>query len=580
MSFNSCMNMKWEEVSTQVLIIGAGGAGLRAALELEVHATECLIVTKRNYVDAHTRLAAGGINAALGNVHPEDHWQQHAADTMLEGHELGDPLAVEILTREAPERVLELAQWGCAFARLPDGRLNQRYFGAQTHPRTCFVGDCTGAAIMDTLIAQVRKAAIPWREHIFITKLLTQGERVCGAVGIDLKRQCFLLIKAQAIILASGGHTGLYQRSSSRADENMGDGMALALAAGCSLADMEMVQFHPTGMVAPSSMQGVLVSEAVRGEGGRLFNCEGERFMQHYSPERLELDARDVVARAIYQELREGRGTAQGGVLLNISHQDPDFIHQRLPLIQQQFQKQGVDITTSPMEVAPTAHYAMGGVQVSYPDCRSSLVNLFVVGEAASGVHGANRLGGNSLAETLVFGRRAARAAMLEYSDEGRGKAPELLQAHLRELQQLQANRGDFTPQECQARLGELLWLHAGIIRERESLQTGLRLLKELEESQHHLQLAGEQDSQVLQAALHFRMGLPIARAILESALRREESRGAHFRRDFPEKKDKWKGNLLFRPDGGLDFREVPAPRPELRSLLKKPDHIQYHHLE
>jgi succinate dehydrogenase / fumarate reductase flavoprotein subunit len=292
----------YNPIKTDVLIVGAGAAGLRAAIELVREGVDVLVLGKRRHGDAHTVWAAGGINASLGNLDPDDRWEIHAADTIGEGHFVNDPRAVETLAREAPERVLELRDWGCPFFPTEDGELNQRYFGAQSFRRTCFVGDRTGEAMLGTLVAKAREEGVRYREDVYVTKLLKSGGRVNGAAGFDIKSGRRLLLGARAVVLAAGGYTSIYRRGSSRPDENNGDAMALAYEAGAALKDMEFVQFHPTGMIEPEGMDGRLVTEAVRGEGGRLYNAESERFMERYSPEHMELDARDVVARANYRE--------------------------------------------------------------------------------------------------------------------------------------------------------------------------------------------------------------------------------------------------------------------------------------
>jgi len=397
---------------SNVLVIGSGAAGLRAALAVHAAGREVVIVGKRLRKDAHTVLAAGGINAALGTVDSADTWQHHFADTVTEGRFLGNPRAVEVLTREAPAAVLELAEWGCPFARLPDGRLDQRFFGAHRYRRTCYAGDFTGRALLYTLADRVAAAGIVIHENQYVSRLLV-SEGICfGAMAFDLQSGDRSIYLADAVVLAAGGHTRLWRRSSSRRDENTGDGFALALRAGASLADMEMVQFHPTGMVVPEQMAGTLVTEAVRGEGGRLYNSQGERFMARYDPERMELSARDRIALANYTEIIEGRGGPNGGVFLDITHRSKAEILEKLPRMYRQFmESQLLDISRERMEVAPTAHYSMGGIVVVPETHGTSVEGLYAAGEVASGVHGANRLGGNSLVETLVFGRRAGEAA-------------------------------------------------------------------------------------------------------------------------------------------------------------------------
>src|SRR5256712_5619428 len=394
-----------------VLVIGTGAAGLRAAIAATEAGSQVLGVGKRHRLDGHTVLAAGGINAVLGTRDPQDSWEQHFADTLREGYFLGHPRVVEIMAREAPDAVRELADWGCQFARLPDGRLDQRFFGAHKYRRTCYAGDYTGRAVLYTLASRAQQLGIPVVEDQYISRLLV-AEGVCfGAYGFDLGSGERTVFEADAVVLAAGGHTRLWRRSSSRRDENYGEGMFLALEAGCRLMDMELVQFHPNRMVMPEEMAGTLVTEAVRGEGGRLYNRDHERFMQRYDPKRMELSARDRVALAIYTEIMEGRGGPNGGSFPDTSPRPKDEIHEKLPRPYRQFiGHQMTDISEDPLEVAPRAHYSMGGIAVDPETHATEVVGLYAAGECTSGLHGANRLGGNSLAETVIFGRRAGVA--------------------------------------------------------------------------------------------------------------------------------------------------------------------------
>src|SRR3989442_10782279 len=402
-----------------VLVIGSGAAGLRAAIAATEGGSQVLLVGKRDRLDAHTVLAAGGINAVLGTRDPQDSWEQHFADTLREGYFLGHPGVVEIMAREAPDAVRELADWGCQFARLPDGRLDQRFCGAHTYRRTCYAGDYTGRAILYTLASRAQQMGIPVIEDQYVSRLLVADGVCFGAYGFDLVSGDRTVFEADAVILATGGHTRIWRRSSSRRDENYGDGMRLALDAGCRLMDMELVQFHPTGIVVPEEAAGTLVTEAVRGEGGRLYNALGERFMERYDPARMELSSRDRVALANYTEIAEGRGTERGGVRLDITQRGKDFILEKLPRMYRQFvEHQMLDISKDPMEVAPTAHYTMGGVVVDPDTHATNIAGLYAAGEVTGGLHGANRLGGNSLAETIISGRHAGEAAA-QWAEEG-----------------------------------------------------------------------------------------------------------------------------------------------------------------
>ena len=549
---------------------------------------EVLVLGKRRHGDAHTVWAAGGINASLGNLDPDDRWEIHAADTIGEGHFVNDPRAVETLAREAPGRILELRDWGCPFSLTDSGELNQRYFGAQSFRRTCFAGDRTGEAILGTLVDKAREAGVPYREDVYVTKLLKGGGRVNGAAGFDMRDGRRVVFGARAVVLAAGGYTSIYRRGSSRPDENNGDAMALAYEAGAALKDMEFVQFHPTGMIEPAEMDGRLVTEAVRGEGGRLFNAEGERFMERYSPEHMELDARDVVARANYREIRDGRGTPDGAVLLDISHRDPGYIKDRLPNMHEQFTGQGVDITREPMKVSPTAHYGMGGVEVDPRTGATTVGGLFAVGESAAGVHGANRLGGNSLAETVVFGKILGShlADVLDdllppaRLDEGAARE------HFAALDSLAAGTGggEQDPEILIDELRDLVWDHAGIVRTGDGLREGLAKLKDLEERAGDLAIPDALPSRHSEHALNLRAMLVAAEAVMRGALAREESRGAHHRGDFPEESDGWRKHILCAGDEGDGMHlwtepvaEVPA---EIQKALDEDYSLDYHYLE
>src|SRR3989449_1323246 len=405
------MDDRYETHECDVLVVGAGGAGLRAAIEASARGVRTALVCKSLLGKAHTVMAEGGIAAALGNVWPEDNWKVHFRDTMRGGKLLNNWRMAQIHAQEAPERVRELEQWGALFDRTEDGRILQRAFGGHTFKRLCHVGDRTGLEMIRTLQDRGVHLGIDVYMECAVTRVLKDGDRVAGAFGYWREQGRFVVFKAKSVVLATGG-IGKAWPITSNSWEYTGDGMALAYDAGADLMDMEFVQFHPTGMVWPPGVQGILVTEAVRGEGGVLRNKNGERFMERYDPERLELSTRDVVARAIYTEAKEGRGTEHGGAYLDISHKPAEYVKRKLPSMYHQFRELAdVDITKGPMEVGPTCHYMMGGIRVDAETAQSTLVGLFAAGEAAAGLHGANRLGGNSLSDLLVFGRRAGLAA-------------------------------------------------------------------------------------------------------------------------------------------------------------------------
>ena len=524
-----------------VLIIGSGGAGLRAAISAHESGCEVLVIGKRIRNDAHTTRAAGGINAALGTVDPDDDWIQHFVDTYQEGYNIGDPKTVEILVKDAPERVHELVDWGAPFARTADGKLDQRYFGAHTHRRTCYAGDYTGRAILNTLVSKVEELRIPIIDMTYVSKLLVNtqnGQKQCfGAVGFDINSGNRTVFLSDSVVLAAGGHTRIWRRSSSRRDENTGDAMRLALHAGCKLADMEMVQFHPTGMVHPESLAGTLVTEAVRGEGGHLVNADGRRFMEDYDSARMELSTRDRVALANYTEIQEGRGTPNNGVFLNISHVEKEIILEKLPRMYRQFmESQMLDISKDPMEVAPTAHYSMGGVVVDAETHSTDVRGLYAAGECTSGVHGANRLGGNSLAEILVFGKIAGEyAAGFSKDLDLQMRNRSIINDALKELDQLTSN-GEQLARPLQRAVRNIMWNFCGVIRSGEGLEEGLTELMKVKEASKDVDVRPSAEGfSDLALALDLLGSIDSAEATIRSAIARKESRGAHQRSDYKQ---------------------------------------------
>ena len=586
-------SVDYETRSVDVLIVGAGAAGARTAIQLVergVDPDDLLVVGKRGHGDAHTTWARGGINGALGTHDPEDDWTVHAADTLNEGHHVNDPAKVETVTRRMPVLLRELDDWGMAFSRTADGRIDQRYFGAQSFRRTAFAGDHTGESLLETLVERAQALSIPYRENVFVSKLLTDEGRIVGAAATDLDTGDFLLFDADIVVLAAGGYTSLYRRHSSRDDENTGDGPALAYAAGAQLMDAEFVQFHPTGMVGArygDEWDGRLVTEAVRGEGGRLYNARGERFMERYSPDQMELDARDVVARAIDAEIAAGRGTENGGVYLDISHRDPAFIRERLPRMYERFADLGVDMATDPVEVAPTAHYGMGGVVVD--DVGETRVDgLYAIGETMAGVHGANRLGGNSLAETVAYGQVAGDAIATRLAD-GRDRSTtdaalhDAARRHFADLASLAGSTGSTRPETLLDDLRDTLWDHAGIHRDEASLIAGLDALTALRGRAMDLDV-GDRTSRSFEFALNLQFGLTVAEAVLQSAHERTESRGAHHRPDYPETDPEWRRNVVVERGtfGSMALSTTPVDEPSaaVQAALDVGYELDYHQLE
>ena len=581
--------------SCDVLIIGSGSAGLRAAIEAHDAGADVLIISKSRKGDPHTVLARGGINAALGTMDPEDNWMVHAVDTLREGEFLADYERVEVLCKNAPDAVNELVNWGARFHREKDGRLTQRFFGAHTYRRTVFYEDWTGQEIIRVLIDQVRLRKIEIVDNVYITKLIKsdnlsgkrEATKVTGALGIDFKKKEIVIFECKSLILAAGGYTRVYAVSSSRSFENYGEGMILAYEAGADLVDMEMVQFHPTGMVWPEKALGTLATEAIRGEGGILLNSKGERYMKNYYPERMELGPRDVVARATYNEILDGRGTQHGGVWLDVTHLSRQKIMDRLPTMYEQFKNiNGIDISKDKMEVGPTAHYSMGGIVVDMK-CRTKIRGLFAVGEVISQIHGANRLGGNSLLDTIVFGKIAGFEAASFAKEEGeRHKTEQSL------LGLTVSNKKEFGDDEIfivkdpitfRNEIQEIMNHNAGIIREETRLQNGLKRILELKKefySKDNVLKEFKIENEEVVLTLEVKSSLVVSEAIIRSALIRQESRGAHYRSDFPQLDDeKWKVNIYCRAEGKEmvlfkeSVKEIKGPLLDLVKTYVKAEH-------
>nr|WP_211221461.1 FAD-binding protein [Ktedonobacter racemifer] len=485
-----------------------------------------------------------------------------------------DPHTVEIMAREAPAAILELADWGCPFTRTPDGKLDQRFVGAHKYRRTCYAGDYTGRAVLFTLADKVAQLDIPINDTQNVSQLLVHDGVCFGAVAFDLYTGEQTVYEADAVVLATGGATRLWRRSSSRRDENTGDGMYLALRAGCTLGNMELVQFHPTGMTWPEDAAGTLATEAIRGEGGRLFNNKHERFMKRYDPERMELSSRDRVAMANYTEIMEGRGGPHGGVFLDITNRSKDYIIAKLPRMYKQFMElELLDISKEPMEVAPTAHYTMGGIQVDPETHATEVAGLYAVGEVTNGLHGANRLGGNSLTETVVFGRRAGEAAA-KYSRarETQVRSKATVDAAMDDMKSL-LHEGEELALSLQRELRTTMWECAGVVRNQERLQLGLDRIAKLESALPTVDVRPSAEGYMdLVRAHELRAGLLVARATLLSAIERKESRGAHQRSDYPQQDPKLKVNFTVTLKNGKPVMSS-VPVPEVPDYLKQWEH-------
>ena len=573
------MNKHSTQISN-VLIIGSGGAGLRAAIEAKQLGMEVTVLGKRQRTDVHTVLAAGGINAAFGNVDKEDSWEQHFADTYIEGYGLSEPEVVELMAKEAPDLVTEIDSWGANFAKLDNGNIDQRFFGAHTYRRTCYSGDYTGRSILFALINKAKSLDIPIHDSQYVSDLLVEDNVCFGAMAFDIQSGERTVYLADSVIIAAGGHTRLWRKSSSRRNENTGDGFYLGLKAGCKLSDMEMVQFHPTGMVIPEDMAGTLVTEAVRGEGGKLLNSNGERFMEKYDKERMELSTRDRVAMANYTEIVEGRGSPNGGVFLDISHKGKDFIIEKLPRMYRQFlDTLMIDISKSPMEVSPTAHYSMGGIVVSPKEHWTGVEGLFAAGEVTAGLHGANRLGGNSLAEILIFGKRAGAAA---------SKRSEEINTHIRSKKIIEKahenlnssiKNGSEVARPLQRALRNIMWENGGVVKNEDKLKEGLKKIEDLKEASKNLDVRPDSEGyQDLMLAFDLEASIVSSEATLLSALNRRESRGAHQREDFPEIVKDENVNIRIELDKdqsiNLYKESIPSLNKKLEELINKTKEI------
>jgi succinate dehydrogenase / fumarate reductase flavoprotein subunit len=584
-----------QTVEHDVVVIGAGGAGLRAAIECGLHGLSTGLVCKSLLGKAHTVMAEGGCAAALGNVAPKDNWKIHFRDTMRGGKFLNDWRMAELHAKHAPDRVRELEEWGAVFDRTPTGLISQRNFGGHRYPRLAHVGDRTGLEMIRTLqdkLVYTKNIAV----HMECTalELLLDGGAIAGVLAYWRETGRLFLLKAKAVILATGGG-GRAWRFTSNSWEYTGDGFALAYEAGAELINMEFTQFHPTGMVWPPSVRGILVTEGVRGDGGVLKNSKGERFMFSYIPEKFaaetadtveeadrwlidstknrrppELLTRDVVARAITREVVEGRGSPHGGVFLDIaSRRDPEFIKRKLPSMYHQFKElAGVDITKEPMEVGPTLHYFMGGIRVN-PDTQMSCVpGLFAAGECSGGMHGANRLGGNSLSDLLVFGQLAGAGAR-DYV-RGLGKAPKIDPAQV-EAAVTRAttplNRPDgFNPYVVTEHLQHVMDRYVNIVRQKDELETAVAELDKLKHEVAQVKAPGAaQYNPGWHEAIALGSLMITAESVTRAALMREESRGAHTRVDFPGESDEWvKVNVVVKKGAGgqMEVRKEPRPEP------------------
>jgi succinate dehydrogenase / fumarate reductase flavoprotein subunit len=599
---------EYQTFEYDVLVIGAGGAGLRAAIEASAAGVKVGLICKSLLGKAHTVMAEGGMAAAMGNVDDRDNWRVHFSDTMRGGQYLNNPRMAEIHAKEAPDRVRELEAWGAIFDRTEDGKILQRNFGGHRYPRLAHTGDRTGLEMIRTLQDHGIHMGIDVHMECTILDLLTDAGRVAGAFGYDRERGRFKLYKAKAVVLATGG-IGRAYKITSNSWEYSGDGQSLAYRAGADLMDMEFVQFHPTGMVWPPSVRGILVTEGVRGEGGVLRNSEGKRFMFDDIPANYksqtadtpeegwryvtgdknarrppELLTRDHVARCIVREVREGRGSPHGGVFLDIAWikeklpNAPEHIKRKLPSMYHQFkQLADIDITKVPMEIGPTTHYVMGGVRVEGDSQMTSVPGLFAAGEVAAGLHGANRLGGNSLSDLLVFGKRAGEYAA-KYANQAPsvGVNPAQVDEIANEaLAPFNRSTGP-APYEVQHKLQEMMQDLVGIVRREDEMERALASLAELKAMAATVMVQGNREyNPGWHTALDLRNLLTVSEAVALSAIARKESRGAHFRDDYPNKSEeaaKFNHVIKLQPDGSMQLTREPLPpmTDEMKQIIEE----------
>ena len=597
--------------SHDVLVIGSGGAGLRAAIEASAAGASVAVICRSLLGKAHTVMAEGGVAAALANVDDRDNWKVHFADTMRGGQYLNNWRMAELHAKEAPARVKELEAWGAVFDRTDDGRILQRNFGGHKYPRLAHVGDRTGLEMIRTLQDYAIHEKIDVYQEYTIISLLKDDGRVVGAFGYDREKGLFKLFQAKAVIIATGGMGRIYKISSNSWDCT-GGGISLAYHAGAELIDMEFVQFHPTGMVWPPSVRGLLITEGVRGEGGVLRNNQGRRFMFDDIPELYkgqtstdeeegwrytqgdknakrppELLTRDHVARCITREIKEGRGSPHGGVFLDIAwikekiSNAPEHIKRKLPSMYHQFKElAGVDITKEPMEVGPTTHYIMGGVRVDADSQMTTIEGLFAAGECAAGLHGANRLGGNSLSDLLVFGQRAGAYAA-KYANES--TAGKINDEQVKEISSWAlspfdkgSSSGSENPFQIQTDLQEEMHKLVGIVRTEAELTEAIQKIKDFGERINKAGCSGNRAyNPGWHTAIELKHMITVAEAIARAALERKESRGGHFREDYQQKSDAFgKVNITIRKstDGSMEIKQVPKLkiRDDLQQIIEE----------
>jgi fumarate reductase (CoM/CoB) subunit A len=526
--------LDYKTIMCDVLVVGAGGAGCRAAIEAANQNLDVIMLSKEMLGKAHTSMAEGGYNVSLGNVDPDDNPETHFKDTIVGGNYLNNQKLAEILVNNAAQRIFDLEDMGAVFDRTPEGKIAQRPFGKQSWRRTAYSSDRTGSEIMVTLTEGIRKSSVRVFDEVFATKLLVTDGTISGVCAVDLKYGDYLVFRAKSVVMATGG-AGRIFKVTSNAQLDVGDGYGMAYEAGCDMIDMEMIQFHPTGMVKPESAKGRLVTEAVRGEGGILLNNKGERFMNRYYPEVMELAGRDQVTRSIMTEVMEGRGSPDGGVYLSIAHLPRSIIDFRLESMVEQFEDAGVDIRNEPMQVSPTAHHFMGGIRIN-EHATTTIPGLFAAGECTGGVHGGNRLGGNALADTQVFGAVSGEsAARFAKETKHLGVNHDEILKEFERLEVMLSRKEGISPSDGRVELTELMWEKVQIFRKEEDLEYAVRELRRIEEKvvpNIKVDVPVKRFNPGWHQAIEFVHMVTTARMVAEAALMRKGSRGAHFRVD------------------------------------------------
>ncbi len=526
--------MDYKTIMCDVLVVGAGGAGCRAAIEAAANNLDVIMLSKELLGKAHTAMAEGGLNVSLGNVDPDDNPETHFKDTITGGNYINNQKLAEILVEQAAQRIFDLEDMGAVFDRTPEGKIAQRPFGKQSWRRTAYASDRTGSEIMVTLTEAIRKTSVRVFDEVFATKLLTTDGKISGVCAVDLKYGDYLVFRAKSVVMATGGAGRIFSVTSN-AQLDVGDGYGMAYEAGCELIDMEMIQFHPTGMVKPESAKGRLVTEAVRGEGGILLNNKGERFMNRYYPEVMELAGRDQVARSIMTEVLEGRGSPDGGAYLSIAHLPKSIVEFRLESMIEQFEDAGIDIREEPMQVSPTAHHFMGGIKTD-EDAGTIIPGLFASGECTGGLHGGNRLGGNALADTQVYGAISGEsAAKYAKSVSHIGVDKKAITQEFERLEAMLNRKDGISPADARGELTDLMWEKVQIFRKEEDMQFAVNELRRIEKDvvpNIKVDVPVKRFNPGWHQAMEFVHMVTTARMVAEAALMRKGSRGAHYRVD------------------------------------------------